>query len=135
MLHLPLTSVIEEFKVTKVRQAMTIRDNRDEKVCKAGVKLSTGQKWQVHEALEEAESRLSHSDIVGTVTRGRLGLGCITRSQWRKATNDQRKGVVQAEKGNQEEEARKTKAVSQRTQGNWTRWQSIRSKKLTWSDI
>ena len=135
MLQLPMTSVLEEFKVTKVRQAIMLRDNRDEKVRSAGIDLNTGRKWLAQNALEEAEARLRHSDIVGTVTHGRLGLGIITRSQWRTATDSQRREMVQKEVRQQEEETRKTKAVSLKTQGCWLRWEGIRGKKMSWSEM
>lgn len=46
----------------------------------AGVKIYIGRKWKAEEAVRDAESRLRHSDIVGTVTEDRLGIGCITSS-------------------------------------------------------
>ena len=64
MLQLPLTSLVEEFKVTKVRQATTLRNNRDEKVRTAGISVNTGRKWHAAEALNEAEGRLRQSDLV-----------------------------------------------------------------------
>ena len=54
---------------------MTIQDTTDDKVIKAGVQLDTGRKWAVTKAVEEAESRLRHKDIVDTVTEGRQGVG------------------------------------------------------------
>ena len=118
MLQLPLTSLVEEFKVTKVRQATTLRNNRDEKVRTAGISVNTGRKWQAAEALNEAEGRLRQSDLVGTVTHGRLGLGCITRARWKNASDDLRRELVQSEVRQQEEENRKTKAVSLKAQGS-----------------
>merc|ERR1711894_714959 len=73
-LQLPIRSVTEEYKTTKVRAVMTLRDSRDEKIRGAGIEVRTGRKWRASDAVKEAESRLQHQDIVGTVTHGRLGL-------------------------------------------------------------
>ena len=73
-----MTSIVE---VSKVRHSMILRDNKVDKVQGAQLDHRTRLKWKAQDALEEAESRLRHKDLVGTVTQGRLGLGCITRAQ------------------------------------------------------
>ena len=130
-----MTSIVEEYKVSKVRHSMILRDNKDAKVQGAQLDHRTRLKWKAQDALEEAESRLRHKDLVGTVTQGRLGLGCITRAQWRGASSHQRREMVQREVRQQEEETRQTKAVSLKAQGKWLRWENIRSKKLTWNEM
>ena len=61
----------------------------------AGIEVRTGRKWSASKAVEEAESRLRHEDIVGTVTRGRLGVGCISRTSWKAASVVDRRKLVQ----------------------------------------
>ena len=135
VLQLPMTSIVEEYKVAKVRHTMILRDNKDDKVQGAQLDHRTRLKWKAQDALEEAESRLRHKDLVGTVTQGRLGLGCITRAQWRGASSRQRREMVQQEVRQHEEETRQTKAVSLKAQGKWMRWENIRSRKLTWNEL
>ena len=65
--QLPLTALTEEYKVTKVRGIMMLRD---EKVRTAAAETRTGRKWKAQEAVAHAETRLQHKDIVGTVTQG-----------------------------------------------------------------
>ena len=82
--YAPTTYDVDPEKSSKkqqVRQAIILRDNRDDKVQTAGIYLNSGRKRLAQNALEEAESRLRHRDIVSKVTHGRLGLGIITRSQ------------------------------------------------------
>lgn len=42
-LQLPITSVVEEYKVTKTRHTMMLRDSKDERVREAGIIVWTGQ--------------------------------------------------------------------------------------------
>ena len=94
------------------------------------ISVNSRRKWQAGKALDEAERRLRQSDLVGTVTNGRLGLGCITRARWKNASEDSSRELVQLEVRQQEEENRKTKAVKLKAQGSWLQWENTRSKKL-----
>ena len=85
-LQMPLKNLTEEYKVTKARQVIMPRNSGNEKVREAGVQVITGRKWKADKAVGEAEARLRHSDIVGSVAKGRLGFGYITRSPWSKAS-------------------------------------------------
>ena len=67
-LNLPLSTLVEKYKVAKVRQAVLLRDSNDKYVSGADIKLRSGRKWQVEEAVKSAEERLRQSDIIGTVT-------------------------------------------------------------------
>lgn len=93
-LQLPITSVVEEFKTAKVRLAMMLQDSDDQAVRRANITVRTGRKWKAEGALREAEERLQHADIMGTVTQGRLGLGVITRASWKEAKAKDRRGMV-----------------------------------------
>jgi hypothetical protein len=45
-LQLPLKALTGEYKVTKARKVIMLRDSADEKVREAGVKILTGRKWK-----------------------------------------------------------------------------------------
>ncbi|XP_069133240.1 uncharacterized protein [Argopecten irradians] len=94
-LQLPLTSLVEEFKTGKARLVMTLKDSRDEKVRQAGVEVRTGRRWSASKAVSEAESRLRHKDIVGTVCIGRQGLGRGQTTRWKEVNVTERKYQVQ----------------------------------------
>ncbi|XP_028293696.1 matrilin-3-like [Gouania willdenowi] len=49
-LHLPLSGLSEEFKVSRSREVMMYRDSADVKVAYGGIVVKTGRKWQVQEA-------------------------------------------------------------------------------------
>lgn len=80
-LQLPLSSLVEEYKVTKVRQYLTLRDCKDEKMRGARVNLEADRKWSVQDTVLEAELRLKQANIVGNVAVERLGLGTVTSTR------------------------------------------------------
>lgn len=134
-MQLPLTSVMDTYKTTKARAVMTLRSSKDPKIREAGIEVRTGRKWDARKAVSEAESRLQHQDIVGTVAQGRLGLGCVTRASWRTSTAEERSKMVQQEVRQQEEEVRQARAVSMKSQGSWMRWEGVRGRDLSWGEI
>lgn len=75
--QLLLLSLVEEYKVIKVQQHLTLRNSKDEKVRGARVNLEAGRKWSVQETVLEVELRLEQADIMENVAVGRLGLGTV----------------------------------------------------------
>nr|XP_022314167.1 uncharacterized protein LOC111118822 [Crassostrea virginica] len=134
-LQLPLKSITEEFKVTKVRQHLMLRDSKDEKVRTARVEIRTGRKWSTRKTIGEAESRLRHSEIVGRVAIGRQGLDVTPTDKWGTASAEGKRHLVQREVRTMEEEARMVKAVGMKKQGRWLNWEGVRPVKLGWNDI
>jgi hypothetical protein len=55
-LQLPIRSVVEEFKVTKVRQQITLNERRDKVISGARIRVRSRRKSNACEMLEEAES-------------------------------------------------------------------------------
>ncbi|XP_076113544.1 uncharacterized protein LOC143081178 [Mytilus galloprovincialis] len=115
-LQLPMKALTEEYKVTKTRQVMTLRDSKDAKVRGAKVKIRTGRKWKAEEAVNEAETRLKHSVIVGVTAVGRQGFGMTTKTRWDTANEKGRRELVQQEIRQLEEEIRNVKAVGMKQQ-------------------
>jgi hypothetical protein len=134
-LQLPFSSIAEEYKVTKVREVLQYRDSRDEKVSGAGIRVRTGRKWDAQEAVNEAESRLRHSVIVGRLAKGRTGLGSNPAPHWDTGSKKERHQLVQDQVRTAIEETRQCKTVSMSQQGRWTRWESVQSKKITWTEL
>ncbi len=61
-LQLPFTGLTEEFKVT--------RASSDTRVSSAGIVVRTGRKWKAQEAVAQAEARLRHGVLVGSMAVG-----------------------------------------------------------------
>lgn len=73
-LQLPLTSINLGYRQEKARPSLELRDSTDplvKKNTKAPVK--TGRKWRAEEAVDQAISRLMHTEIVGRTQSGRPG--------------------------------------------------------------
>ncbi|CAC5417465.1 unnamed protein product [Mytilus coruscus] len=68
-LQLPLSSITEEFKVTKTRQVMMLRDSKDDKVKEANVDVRTGRKW-VQPLWQSADARHRRELVKQEVRRG-----------------------------------------------------------------
>ena len=134
-LQLPFSSITEEYKVSKVRQVLQYRDSKDEKVSGASISVRTGRKWDAQEAVNDAESRLRHSLIVGRVAKGRAGLGSNPAPHWDTGSKKEKQRLVQDQVRTSAEELRKCKTVSMSLQGRWTRWESVQSRKITWTDL
>ena len=133
-LQLPLSSLVEEFKVSKCRLVMTLRDSKDEKISEAGVQTRTGRKWSASQAVKQAEDMLTIRDIVGNTCVGRQGLGSSKFKPWKAAKGKDRRDMVQEEIRREEEEGRKARAVELGQQGAWTRW-NVPERKITWAEL
>ena len=135
-LQLPISSVVEEFKVSKCRLIglMTISDSRDSKVREAGIQTGTGRKWFVDSTVLDAESMLVLKDIIGNTCSGRQRLGMAHFQQWSKASEEERRKMEQREVRMSEEEHRKAKAVDLSKQGAWTKW-NLPETKVSWTEL
>ncbi|XP_068595260.1 retrovirus-related Pol polyprotein from type-1 retrotransposable element R2 [Brachionichthys hirsutus] len=133
-LQLPLSSVVEEFKVAKCRVAMMYRDSTDDKVRGAGVTTRSGRKWAADASVARAEHLLKLRDIIGNQCIGRQGLGSTHFQQWGKADPRQKRDMIQAEVRQLEEEGRRSRAVELGAQCAWTKW-DLPKRKITWSEI
>ena len=134
-LRLPLKSLEEEFKVTRTREVLMYRDSRDPKVAQAGVVVKTGRKWSAKAAVLDAESRLRQKDLVGVVAHGRAGLGLFPTPRQRECKGKEKRRQIQEEVRAAVEEERSSRAVGQRQQGAWTRWEQAMDRKVTWTDL
>ena len=135
-LSLPVSSLTEEYKAAKARLEMTLAESQDRAVRAAAPRLNTGRKWVPAEAVRQAKSALRHADIVGQVQHGRKGLGYgESRPVWQKAPPATRRKLVVEEIRRQEEATRSAIAVSQARQGQWTNWENVEHRRITWREI
>ena len=133
-LQLPLSSVVEEFKVAKCRLSLTYRDSEDQLTREAGIRTRSGRKWAASTAVNQAESSLRTKDTIGNLCTGRQGLGTSHFQQWSKSTPREKRTMIQDEVRNLEEEGRRAKSIELATQGAWTRW-NLPKRTITWSEM
>ena len=119
---LPISSLVEEYKVNKVRHHLQLRLSKDPVARETRVLETRRRGWQAKQAIETAEARLQHSDIIGLVAEGRKGLGSYGKVPWSKANPQEKKTMIVSEIRKQEEEQRKVRAVGMRSQGAWLNW-------------
>lgn len=134
-LHLPFTSLVEEYKVAKERSTIQYNFSDDSKVALAGIEVYTGRKWKARNKLNMAEERLRAKTILGTVAKGRASLGYFPSIRYDKVAGKEKYALLQEEVQKSEEESRVTKMVGMSKQGAWTKWESIIHQKVKWADI
>ena len=134
-LQLPLTSLVEEFKVTKARMYLMLRDSKDPVISDLQPDVSTGSKWRVAEAVESAEDQVRFAEVTGAVQKGRQGLGLVSTRWWSRESDRGRRELVLSKIRDGEEELRKAQAVSQSQQGASTRWNDAVERRLSWATL
>lgn len=83
--------------VTREREVLLYRDSSDNKGSSAGMEVRTGRKWKAHEAINQAEAQLRHSELVGTVASGRAGLRSNPRPHYNNSQGKERRQMMQEE--------------------------------------
>nr|XP_033488803.1 uncharacterized protein LOC117260806 [Epinephelus lanceolatus] len=133
-LQLPLSSVVEEYKVAKCRVVLSLRDSNDDLVKQAGVTTRSGSKWATNATVEQAVCSLKLRDIICNQCVHRQGLGSVHFQSWGDANARTRRDMVQGEVHSREEEKRIARAVEQGSQGAWTKW-DLPKRKVTWREL
>lgn len=63
----------------------------------AGIVVKTGRKWRAADAVMQAEARLKHKALLGSVAQGRAGLGRMALPRYDTASGKERQMLVQQE--------------------------------------
>ncbi|XP_061878077.1 uncharacterized protein LOC133630482 [Entelurus aequoreus] len=134
-LKLPISSLSEEFMVTRSRELLQYRESSDPKVAQAGIEVRTGRKWRAAEAVDVAEARLRQRVLVGTVAQGRSGLGSRRTPRYDKAQGKEKRSLILEEVRAGVEERRACQMAGMRQQGAWTRWEQAAERKVTWTEL
>ena len=113
ILQLPISSLVEEFKIGKVRLHMMMKDSADEIIRKAYPEIKSGTKWSAVKTAQEAECSLRIKDIIGVTQTNRAGLGSTSKKVFFKMDPKGKRDIVSEEVRMFEEEQRKASAVTQ----------------------
>ena len=131
---LPLSTLVSVFKSAKVSGHLLLRDSSDPFVAESNSSLKAGR-WNVREAVDEAESELNLARIIGKPTPGRSGLGLMAPSSVpKKGTHAYRKLIsnIISEFG---EDAYLAKAIQLSLQGSWVNWYNLFKTYLSWKNL
>ena len=128
-LRLPCSSPVEEFKITKTKELLQYTDSEDSKVAAAGIQIRSGRKWSAKREMQVAEERFRHKDILGSIAKGRPGLGFLPSTHTNSAKGKERRQLIQEEVREGVEEVCYCKMVGLSQQGAWTRWEDEEKKK------
>ena len=133
---LPISSLVGEFKRRKAGALVQLQQSPDTTVSDNVPGLSTGRKWLVESEVEVAKSRLRLSEIVGKVQKGKCGVGYSSDAKLPKGPPRQQERKAITDKiGKAEDERMFVRAVQQGIQGQWTRWQNVMKRDLSWNVI
>ncbi|KAL0968221.1 hypothetical protein UPYG_G00263980 [Umbra pygmaea] len=136
MLELPIKSISIGYKQEKALLVLELKNSADPLIRSANVPICTGRKWKAQAEVDHAISSLQHREVMKAVQSSRAGLGWGAAQQpWSKATRRQQKTMVVDEITRLEQERFHVKAISQGTQGAWTRWEATINRRITWADI
>ena len=97
---------------------------------KGGGSRNSDKIWQE----VECEERLRHKDILGSIAKGRVGLGFFPSTHTISAKGKERHHLILEEVREGVEEGRYSKMIGLSQQGAWTRWEDVEKKRVTWSD-
>ena len=90
-LQLPISSLVEELKIGKVRLHMMMKDSADEIIRKVYPEIKLGMKWSAVKAAWEAECSLRIKDIIGIT---RAGLGSMSTKVFSKVSPKRKRDMV-----------------------------------------
>ena len=130
-LQLRISSLVEQFKIGKVRLHMMMKDSPDEIIRKAYPERKSGTKWSAVKAARETECSLRIKDIIGVTQTNRAGLGSTSKKVFSKVVPKGKRDMVSEEVRMFEEEQRKASAITQAKQCAWTKWNDIEPIKLS----
>lgn len=121
-LELPLKSISLRYKQEKAHLVLELKDSADHLVRSVEVPVRTGRKWKAPAEIQNTITSLQHREVMGSVQTSCTGLGWgALQKFWSKATKRQQKTMVVEEVTRVEQESFHIMAVSQGSQGAWTR--------------
>ena len=135
-LELPITSIVEEYKASKVRTVMMLRYSKDQRIREDPPQVRTGKRWSAEQEVDRAEAALRHKDIVGSVQLGREGLGVNHFKPFSTGSDKEKRDAVVQEVRRSEQEKRMVHLVGCSQQGQCLSWQEmVVERKLSWKEL
>ena len=134
-LLLTISSLVEEFKIGKVRFHMMMKDSSNEVIRKACPEIKSDSKWSALMADQVAECCLRIKDIIGVTQTNRAGLDSTSNKVFSKVGQKGKSDMVTEEVRMFEEDQRTATAVIQAKQCAGTKLNDIEPFKLSWKSL
>ena len=134
-LALPFKSLVEEYKISKIRTQLMLDNSSDPCIVNVGPSVGSGKGWTAGRDIREAEGSLQWSEKLGAVQPGRLGLGWFHHVWWSKASSQERTNLIIQDRRRAMELERVQLGAQMSQQGDWTRWEAAVQHSMTWNDL
>ena len=135
-LSLPIPSIVEEYKVAKVRTVMMLKESRDDAIKANPPVVKTGRKWQAELETEDAIEALKQRDVVGAVQTGREGLGVHPFTPFCRCNGKERREAVINQVRRSCSDERYVKLVQCNQQGQCLSWEEyVIERRVKWTDV
>ena len=134
-LQLPISSLVEEFKIGKVRLHMMMKDSVDEIIRKVYPEIKSGTKWSAVTATQEVECSPRMKDVICVSQTNRAGLRSAKNKVFYKVGPKGKRDMVSEKVRMFEEEQRTDSAVTHAKQCAWTKWNDIGPTKSSWKSL
>ena len=119
-LRLPLRSIVEEYKISKIRRQWSLNNSKDNRVREVLPQLRSGRKFRAQEEITKSQAILAFEEIKGPIQVDRHGVGWNHFGIWSTASAPAKAAMIIQERRRQMETKRIALAVQQSQQGQWT---------------
>ena len=119
-LRLPLSPIVNEYKIIKIRTQWSLNNSKDNRLLKVMPQLRSGRKFRAQEEIEKSQAILAFEEIRGPIQVDRHGVGWNHFERWSTADALAKAAMIIQERRSQMETERIALAVQQSQQGQWT---------------
>ena len=137
-LRLPLRSIVEEYKVSKIWTQWMLNNSADIRIREFKPLLRTKRKFKAQDELNKSVSELTFEEMRGPIQTGRhavANVGWNHFAKWSESCSAIRAELIIRERRREMESERVTKAVQQSQQGKWTTWEDVVQRSISWNEI
>ena len=134
-LRLPLRSIVEEYKVSKIRTQWMLNNSADIRIREVKPLLRTKRKFKAQDEINKSVSELTFEEMRGPIQTGRHAVGWNHFAKWSESCSAIRAELIIRERRREMESERVTKAVQQSQQGRWTTWEDVVQRSISWNEI
>ena len=132
---LPFTSLSSLYKTSKASTYLQLRDSKDPIVSSSIPALATGRKWDVSDAVHDAESILYFQKIVGHTQTGKAGFGHTPIQRFPDKGSKEHRKAVSDTVSQVHEQSKLASQEGKLLQTNWLTWCNYIRNDLSWRCI